>query len=147
MNKYFNDEESSVIENDLDNEQIDVYVKTRVGSGNKLFIGILCVLIAVGFWCYANYLDDPIIIREINVEFVLSENGVLSNVVIDKEVIEVYGEKSVLSSIPITTNTLVISVDINEFKNSETINFQIKYPDGIHSHVTQQQLTYKMNDE
>lgn len=138
MNKHFNDEESSVIESDLDNEQIELYVKTRVGTGNKLLIGILCVLIALGFWCYANYLDDPIIQKEIIVDFVLVNGDANQDILPDKVNILIYGEKSVLNSI--TNNTITIHVDISAFKNQNEINYKIDFPKGIHSHITHQTL-------
>ncbi len=138
MNKHFNDEESSVIESDLDNEQIELYVKTRVGKGNKLIIGILCVLIALGFWCYANYLDDPIIQKEITVDFVLVNGDANQDILPDKVNILIYGEKSVLNSI--TNNTITIHVDISEFKNQNETNYKIDLPKGFHSHITHQTL-------
>lgn len=138
MKKHFNDEENSVIENNADNEQVEVHMKKQSGTGNKFVIGMLCVLIAVVFWCYANYLDDPIIQKEITVDFVLVNGDATQDILPDKVNILICGEKSLLNSI--TNDTITIHVDISAFKNQNEINYKINFPKGLHSHITHQTL-------
>ncbi len=138
MNKHFNDEENSVIENNVDNEQVEVYVKKRSGKGNKFIIGMLCVLIAVVFWCYANYLDDPIIQKEITVDFVLVDGEKNQDIYPDKVNVVVFAEKSLLDSFQ--NNTIPVYVKISEFNDSKSINYKIDYPHGIHSNTNNKTL-------
>lgn len=138
MNKHFNDEENFVIENNADNEQVEVHMKKRSGTGNKFIIGMLCVLIAVVFWCYANYLDDPIIQKEITVDFVLVDGEKNQDIYPDKVNVVVFAEKSLLDSFQ--NNTIPVYVKISEFNDSKSINYKIDYPHGIHSNTNNKTL-------
>lgn len=127
-------------------EEIKVYVKKKE-RGNQFIIAIICILVSVLFWCYVNYLEDPIIIKKVTVEFILSENGMYTDVILAKKNVEIYGEESVIGSISITNNTIPIPVEKGKFKDSETIEFDFKYPEGIHSHFNKIELTYKVSNE
>ena len=127
-------------------EEIKVYVKKKE-RGNQFIIAIICILVSVLFWCYVNYLEDPIIIKKVTVEFILSENGMYTDVILAKENVEIYGEESVIGSISITNSTIRIPVEKSRFKYSETIEFGFKYPEGIHSHFNKIELTYKVSNE
>lgn len=85
----------------------------------KIDILILIVCLAISFcvWCYAQYVADPIIEREVRVSFMLE--GTTDNIhlinAFDK--ITVYGKRSQIASL--TSHSIKIS--INEFSESDTI--------------------------
>ena len=101
-------------------------------------IAILCLLFSAVFWCYVNYLDDPIIQKEVTVDFVLVDGDASQDIFPDKVNIVVYGEKSVLNSIP--NNTITVHVNIEDFENQTEKNYKIDYPEGVHSHTTHKVL-------
>lgn len=107
----------------------------------KMLMLIGCILLAFVVWCYANYLDDPIIKKSVDIEVsgeVISDN--IDYVVIDtksgKEInkVEIYGEKSALISV----NTIEIILDESQFTDGKTsITVQLPLEDGVHSHTSE----------
>ena len=98
----------------------------------QLLIYLGCLLLAFLVWCYANYLDDPIIQKEVTL--VITLDGVNSDqIVTSTHKIVIYGEKSVIAEIVEIKN----NVNQNEFdKDSTTITKEIDFPEGVHSHKT-----------
>lgn len=106
-----------------------------------ILIFVICIIGAFVIWCYANYIDDPIVVRTVTVEYVLEDGENSEYIWPRRENIEVYGEKSVVDAI--SNGTITIAIGKSSFKNSETIDYKIVYPEGIHSHDTNTKLTLK----
>ncbi|MBR2381362.1 MAG: hypothetical protein IKA84_02560 [Clostridia bacterium] len=140
MNKDFN-----VDDNYLENEQIEAYEPPKNRRGNKIFICLICLLLSVVFWCYANYLNDPIIQKEITVYFVLVNGDASQDITPSKVPVLVYGEKSVINSIP--NNTITVHVQLKDFENQTEINCEIDYPKGVHSHITHHTLKLSSSND
>lgn len=95
-----------------------------------ILIFAMCLILAFVFWCYALYVNDPIMKKNVTINFVLegeSEGEVLYN---DSIRIPVYGERSILAN----KNTFTIQVDRSEFSEygEETI-VTIDFPENIDS--------------
>ena len=114
------------------------YAEKREESYNKkynkfqilIFLG--CLVLAFLVWCYANYLDDPIIQKE--VRLVITLEGVDSNEIIKStNKIVIYGEQSVISEIDEIKN----NVNYSDFdSDGSSITLEIDFPSGVHSHQT-----------
>ena len=107
----------------------------------QVLIYLGCLLLAFLVWCYANYLDDPIIQKEVTL--VITLDGVHSDKLLrSTHKIVIYGEKSVISEIDEIRN----NVNQNEFVvGSTTITKEIDFPEGVHSHETTVEV--KLRDE
>jgi YbbR domain-containing protein len=133
MNINFTNENNPSVESVEFAEKSEQYTKKGFKKVDIL-IFITCFLAAFFIWCYANYVNDPIIIKEVTVEFVLVNAPENESINPSKKKISVYGEKSVLNSI--TNNTITIYVDRSEFEGEDkNIKYDFKCPSGIHSHV------------
>lgn len=105
-----------------------------------VIIYIACLLIAFSVWCYASYLDDPIIRQEVTLNLVL-ENGDWGDYIsTPKLTIVIYGEESLLSGI----SELTIKIDRSEFEdyNVDTV-IDLVLPNGVNSH--EKQITLQLN--
>lgn len=121
-------------QNDLVNEvenhnKSDSYTSKRFKKIDVLIFA-LCLILAFVFWCYAQYVDDPIMKKNVTINFVLvgaSDGEVLLK---DSIRIPVRGERSVLSN----KNSFTITVDRSEFSdyNKETV-IQIDFPENVDS--------------
>lgn len=104
-----------------------------------ILIGAFCLIAAFFIWCYANYVDDPIIQKQVTLDFVLVHGESYEDIKPDKMSVWVYGEESVLSSIH--NNTITIYVDKSKFNGYDTVlNYEIDYGDNIHSHTKSVEL-------
>ena len=113
-----------------------IYETTSKYKKFQLFIFLGCLLLAFFVWCYANYLDDPIIQKEVPLIFTVEANN--GQVVQSSYTIVIYGEKSVLSEITEIEN----KVNYNEFSDGNlTINKTVYLPSGVHSHDLDVELT------
>lgn len=125
-------------------QEVEYVEKSEVYSPKKLkkadfFMLIFCILAAFAIWCYANFINDPIIVKEVTVDFVLVDAHNQEVITPSKVNIEVYGEKSILDSI--RNNTITVYVERSEFESYNSLTtITIEYPDGIHSHKNQIQL-------
>ena len=119
-------------------EKTPVYTQKRFKKVNFLIFA-LCLVMAFVFWCYALYLDDPIMEKVVTVNFVLEGGEATDSITPVTRKVTVYGEKSVLSEI----NTITVKVNRNQFAeyNVDTV-ITIQYPKNIES-VTKQ-LTLKL---
>ncbi len=119
-------------------EKAPVYTQKRFKKVNFLIFA-LCLVMAFVFWCYALYLDDPIMEKVVTVNFVLEGGEATDSITPVTRKVTVYGEKSVLSEI----NTITVKVNRNQFAeyNVDTV-ITIQYPKNIES-VTKQ-LTLKL---
>ena len=82
-----------------------------------ILILIACLVISFCVWCYAEYVADPIIERDIRVSFIVegAKEGVHLIDAFDR--ITVYGKRSQIGSLGSHT----IKIHINEFSESDTI--------------------------
>ena len=119
-------------------EKAPVYTQKRFKKVNFLIFA-LCLVMAFVFWCYALYLDDPIMEKVVTVNFVLEGGEATDSITPVTRKVTVYGEKSVLSEI----NTITVKINRNQFAeyNVDTV-ITIQYPKNIES-VTKQ-LTLKL---
>ena len=108
----------------------------------ELLVFLGCLLFAFIIWCYANYLEDPIIQKEVTVRFVLT-NAEDGEVITDStEQVMIYGERSSLATVSVIT----VYVERSMFsKYDEPTMIPIEYPEHIHSHVTGIELQLKNN--
>ena len=99
-----------------------------------IFLG--CLLLSFFVWCYANYLDDPIIQKEVALTFTVE--GGQGEVIQSSYTIVIYGEKSVLTEI----TEIVNKVNYNEFSEDNlTITKNVKLPSDVHTHNDEVELT------
>lgn len=142
------------INNQVENEVEVEYVENINYSNNNFkkygfFMFLGCLVLSFLVWCFANYLDDPIIKKGVPAKF--DWDGENTNVVftiIDsktgKEIkeIEIYGEKSVL----IYVNSISVELSESQFSDGKDI-ITIKLPleDGVHSHISE--ITIKKTEK
>lgn len=96
----------------------------------NILIFLVCLSMAFIFWCYALYIDDPIIQKNVTVNFVLVGGDSSEMILPAHKSITVYGEKSVLSGI----SSIKVEVKRSSFKeyNKDTL-VEINYPKNIDS--------------
>ncbi len=106
----------------------------------KIFIFLGCLIFAFVVWCYAHYLDDPIVLVDRDIKCVWNDGSGrglqveitdMEGNVIDK--LAVYGERSVIYSV----DTIQIELKKSDFENSDTKVIDIEFPKDVHSHTTQ----------
>ncbi len=130
----------------FDNNEIklDNASKSEEFSAKKIkkidvLVFIACLLIAFSVWCYASYLDDPIVRQEITINLVLENGEATEYLTANDKTIIVYGAKSVVSGI----TSLTVKVDRAEFHTYNTdVVIDMDFPNGIQSH--QEQITVQL---
>lgn len=125
-------------ESEYEVEYVEEYTPKTTSKYKKfqVFIFLGCLLLAFFVWCYANYLDDPIIQKEVALTFTVE--GSNNHVIQSSYTIVIYGEKSVLSEISEIEN----KVNSNEFSDDNlTITKNVKLPSGVHTHNDEVELT------
>lgn len=128
-----NIELNNATENEVEYAEKSNHLINKRFKKYEIFVFLGCLVLAFLIWCYANYLDDPIIQKEITVDFVLIKAEEQEKISIHSKKIVVYGEQSVVADLVAITNY----VDRNLFAEDNTkINYEIDYPDGVHSHQT-----------
>ena len=102
---------------------------TRRFRNVDILILIACFLLAFAFWCYAHYINDPIIEKTITINFVLDGAESFEHLEEDSYKFVVYGTQSELSNI----NEVTIHIDRSNFAsyNTET-TISIDHPDYYH---------------
>ena len=96
----------------------------------RFLIIIACLAFSFMVWCYANYIDDPIIQKKVNVH--LNYNG-LGIIECNSQYIVIYGEESKLSSV----TEIKVVVDRNSFnQNNKKVVYKINniLPEDVYSH-------------
>ena len=106
----------------------DEYSNRRFRNVDILIL-IACFLLAFTFWCYAHYINDPIIEKTITINFVLDGAESFEHLEEDSYKFVVYGTQSELSNI----NEVTIHIDRSDFTsyNTET-TISIDHPDYYH---------------
>ena len=98
-------------------------------SRNKKFdwiVLIFCVIVAFFIWAYALNITDPIIEKEVEINYNLvglERNGII----FEFDTVLVYGPSSLLESL----NTIEVEVNKAELYNKNEIDKRIKYPSRI----------------
>ena len=127
-----NIELNSATENEV--EYVDK-VEKRESSFRKFrfLIAIGCLIFSFMMWCYASYIDDPIIQKRVSVHLDYNGIGVIE---CDSSHIVIYGEESKLSGI----TEIKVIVERNSFnQNNKMVVYWVGdlLPDGVYSHQEQ----------
>lgn len=138
MNIEFN----NATENEVEYAEKNNYSTSAKYKKYELLILLGCLVLAFLVWCYANYLDDPIIQKNVDLVVYLNDGNPGDEIFYYKKV-TVYGEESLISTI----SEIQIEVDRDKFKDSNSeITVDIDYPTNVHSH--QKTVTVKLvNDD
>ena len=96
----------------------------------ELLVFIGCLAFAFMMWCYANYIDDPIIKKEVTLDFRLDDQPGNGSVSSNPSTIVIYGEESILSGI----NKITVSVKREDFDEDRKITIEVKLPDDVYTH-------------
>ena len=106
---------------------------------NTLRIGILiaCLILSFVFWCFAHYQNDPMMKKDIVVNFILVNGASNEAITPQFHYFTFYGPRSVLEE----KNVVNIEVDRSMFDeyNVHTI-IPISYNDEFHSHTKEIEL-------
>lgn len=99
-----------------------------------ILIFIICLALAFAVWCYALFVDDPVIEKDVFLNVIL-ENGAYNEALeLDVKSVTVYGARSVISEV----SKIDISVARSDFSEyGEYITVDIKYPDGVAGDIEQ----------
>lgn len=131
------------------NSEYDVeYVDDNEHNHNKkykkfqIFVFLGCLVLAFLVWCYANYLDDPIVQKEVPLIIDLVAGDADEKIIQSSYRIVIYGEESVISGISEIHDT----VNRNKFTDGNlTFNKKLDFPAGVYSHQKYVDLT--LNNE
>lgn len=130
MNINFTTEDSPQVEQVEFVDKADEYTYKKLKKSDIL-VFVICIIGAFMFWCYVNYLDDPIVTKEVTVDFVLVDGSVNEYIVPNKVKVWVDGEESTINAL--NDNTIKVYVQRSDFEDFDTpINFVIDYPKGVH---------------
>ncbi len=102
-----------------------------------ILIFVFCLALAFIFWCYALYVDDPVIQKNVTVNFVLEGGQSNEFILPTSQKIMVYGERSVLENI----NAVTVKVKRSDFNayNKDTL-ITLEFPNNIQSYTKQVKL-------
>lgn len=104
-----------------DNLEVDVsqkhdeYSTTRFKK-TDILIFLACLLLAFICWCYAHYIDDPILEKTVTVNFVLDGGNGTEYLSVTSKKMVIYGIESDISDI----DEITIHVDRSVFKSYNT---------------------------
>ena len=130
MNINFTTEDSPQVEQVEFVDKADEYTHKKLKKSDIL-VFVICIIGAFMFWCYVNYLDDPIVTKEVTVDFVLVDGSVNEYITPNKMKVWVYGEESTIDSLH--NNTITVYVQRSDFEGFDApINCVIDYPKGVH---------------
>lgn len=130
-----NIERNNETDNEVEYVDNSTNLITKKSRQRKIIIFVACLLFSFVVWCYANYLDDPIIKKDISIDLHNHISDVVLTVYdedgnkIDK--IEIYGEESNVNSI----GNYRIEVYPSDFKDGSTYIHKIELNDGVYSHT------------
>lgn len=99
----------------------------------QVLIMLACFAFAFVMWCYANFIDDPIIQKEIPIHIdYLGEEIIICK----PSKVVVYGEKSELADV----NEFKITLKRSDFANDKKISITIDLPEDVYSHDNEIQV-------
>ena len=111
----------------------------------NLFVFLGCIIIAFAIWCYANFTVDPMIEKELFVEFKLEGGSSDEYITPVYHYFTFYGPKSAFEDIK--DNSIAFTVKRSMFENyDEPTTIKLKYDDNYHSHVTEVELILKVKN-
>ena len=132
-----NIERSNETENEVEFVEKSTDLLPKRITKTKVLIFVACLIFSFVVWCYANYLDDPIIKKDIYFDLVAEgfEKGttfVIYNGNTEVDSFEIYGEKSAVYQI----NNYEIKLKPSDFDNENGVYvYTLKFKEGVHSHV------------
>lgn len=130
MNKDLGTDYSSEFEYQSDGKSS----KGRKFRAIDVLIFIICLFMAFVFWCYALYVDDPVIEKSITVNFVVDGGDSTDILTPASRRIVVYGKRSELNSV----SAITVKIKKSEFKGYDTpTTITIQYPKNISSDTKQ----------
>lgn len=109
-----------------------------------ILIFVVCLVAAFIFWCYALYVDDPVIEKTIVVNFVLENAQEGDRLNKGSAKITVYGEQSLLTQ----TRNINVTVDRSQFdvyNQDTTVTFELPENFYCESNEIVLQLTNSSN--
>lgn len=99
-----------------------------------ILIFIVCLALAFVVWCYALFIDDTVIEKDVLLNFVLEGGAYNESLECDTRSITVYGSKSLLSGV----SKIDVSVSRTDFAEyGEYVTATVEYPDGVEGEVKQ----------
>ena len=132
-----NIERSNETENEVEFVEKSTNLLPQKITKTQVLIFLACLVFSFIVWCYANYLDDPIIKKDISFNLVAEgfEKGVtfvIYNDDTEVDSFEIYGEKSTLYQI----NNYEIKIKPSDFENENGVYVHsLELKDGVHSHT------------
>ena len=133
-----NIERTNETENEVEFVEKETEFTSRKITKTKILIFIACLIFSFVVWCYANYLDDPIIKKDLQINFSWdSSDRNVSFVAVDPEgkridFIEVYGEQSKVYPL----DKITVKIKQSQFVDgNDTIEVEIELPDDVHSYT------------
>ena len=109
-----------------------------------VIIFIVCIVLAFAFWCYAQFLHDPIIEKTILVQFVLVGGEANESITPTFKQMNFFGKQSALEKLEYVTFEVQRSA-FTEY-NVET-EISMSYPDEFHADVDEVFLMLLTNNE
>ncbi len=99
-----------------------------------VLIFIVCLVAAFVFWCYALYVDDPVIEKTVIVNFILENANEGDKLSKGSAKIVVYGEQSLLAR----TRNINVTIDRAQFDlyNQDTV-ITFELPDNYYSETNE----------
>lgn len=133
-----NTELNEVVENEVEYAETNNKHSKRFKK-YELLIFLGCLAFAFTMWCYANYIDDPIIQKDVDIYLVYEGDG---SVVSNPTKIVIYGEESKLSNI----SEITVNVDAGSFSNgANKITIEIDLPEDVYSHNNEIEVELRNN--
>lgn len=128
---------------DVDYSDVPNNYKPKKFKAVDILIFVICLILAFAFWCYATYLDDPIIKKKVTVNFVVDGGNTNETLSPASHTITVYGKRSLLNDL----TSLTVKVNRSDFKEYDVSTLvNIKYPNNISSDTKQIKLKL-INDD
>lgn len=99
-----------------------------------VLIFVVCLVAAFIFWCYALYVDDPVIEKTVIVNFILENANEGDKLSKSSAKIVVYGEQSLITQ----TRNINVTIDRAQFDlyNQDTV-ITFELPDNYHSETNE----------
>ena len=139
-----NQEMMDLNENEVSNSQ-EEYVPKKSHTVDFLII-LGCLIVAFIFWCSAHYIADPMVEKELSVNFVLVGGAENEYIVQDSIRLVFYGKESALENLEV----IEIPVERSLFDEYDTdTEVPTKKTDAYHTHtkeVTLQLTKVESND-
>ena len=123
-------------------ESSNEYRPKRFKVIDILIFGV-CLVLAFAFWCYAVYLDDPIIEKNITVNFIVEGGNANETLSPASYTIQVFGKRSDIKDL----TSLTVKVNRSDFKEYDVPTLiNIRYPANVSSDTKQIKLKL-INDD